>query len=387
MNKARVLFVTLPLEWGGAEKHLMDLIAHADPAKMNPAILALAPDLYTPALDRMGRTDVPVHQARAWTFREYRRAFAALRPEVIVFVNGWLGIFPSRAYAAARASGARRVIGLEHSQAGAPPAEVGSAGFLAPVRRLIGWRTRHLLGIKASGYLSHVTVCVSDSIRSTLIDEYGYPPGRTLTVHNGIDTNFYRRSGHSRAATRIALGLPENAEVVLYVARLSPLKRIDLLLRAVSTLRDRRPRLKCVIVGGGVLEGALKEAARTLQLDSVVQFAGEREDVRPYYEAADVYTTTSEREGLPLSLAEAMAYELPCIATSIGGHREILSQPGTGELVEPGRPDLMAGAIDALLSSPGTSRTIGIAARKAVVERFNIERMVEELVSTFLKKP
>lgn len=386
MSGERVLFVTRPLEWGGAEKHLTDLIVRADPARLDPAILAFAPDLYAKVLSTMGRSDVPVREATAATFRQYRRIFADARPAVIVFVNGMLGLFPSRAYAAARRSGARRVIGLEHSQAGAPPPQALPQGLLGPLRGLIGWRSRYMFDIRASGYLSHATVCVSNGVRRTLIDTYGYPAGSTLTVQNGIDTQYYRRSGGSRAASRAALGLEGDDEVLVYVARLTRLKRIDILLRAVAGIRGRRPALRCVVVGGGVLESELKAQSQALGLESTVLFAGQRDDVRPYLEAADLYATPSEREGLPLSLAEAMAYELPCVATNIGGHDEILSEPGTGILVEPGRPEDLAGAIENLLDNPAAARAMGVAARRVVEDKFSIERMVEQLVSIFLKR-
>jgi hypothetical protein len=121
VSRERVLFVTYPFGWGGSEKHLEDLILRADTTRLEPIILALRPSTYAAALQQKGRGDVPVHQKTASTFREYRRIFAALRPDVIVFVNGMLDLFPWWVYAAARLSGARRVVAIEHLQGVAPP--------------------------------------------------------------------------------------------------------------------------------------------------------------------------------------------------------------------------------------------------------------------------
>src|SRR4030095_3216432 len=121
VSRERVLFVTYPFGWGGSEKHLEDLIVRADTTRLEPVILSRRPRTYAPALQQKGRGDVPVHQKTASTFREYRRIFAALRPDVIVFVNGMLDLFPWWVYAAARLSGARRVVAIEHLQAIAPP--------------------------------------------------------------------------------------------------------------------------------------------------------------------------------------------------------------------------------------------------------------------------
>ena len=275
---------------------------------------------------------------------------------------------------------------MEHLQAGPAPPPASPRGPAGPLRTLLGWRARYMYGLKASGYLSHATLCVSQEVRRTLIEEYSYPADRVFTVQNGVDVNYYRRSGAPRVATRAALGLPEDSEIILYVARLSPIKRIDILIKAVSLLRGHRPSLRCVLVGGGLQEQELKAQAQALGCENTIVFAGHRDDVRPYLEAADVYATSSAREGLPLSLAEAMAYELPCVATDIGGHREVLSAPGTGVLVESGSAEKMATAIEHLLDNPAEARAMGLAARKVVEERFNVERMVEQLMSGILNR-
>jgi glycosyltransferase involved in cell wall biosynthesis len=380
-RRKRVLFVTSPYGWGGSEKHTEDVIKRAHPEHIEAAILAVVPSLYSEALAKMGRGDVVVRQESVSTFRGYRRIFADCRPDAIVFVNGALGLFPWWVYAAARMSGAR-VIGLEHLQAlPAPPHPRG--GLFGPLRRMVGWRARHMLKYKATAYLSHMTVCVSDAVRRTVV-EYGYPEARTITVYNGIDLQYYRRRETSRTATRPALGLAQNDQVLVYVARLGRLKRIDILLQAVVLLSGRRPALKCVIVGGGPQESELNALVQSLGLQGVAFLAGHHEDVRPYLEATDVYVSSSEREGFGLALVEAMAYELPCVATRIGGHDEVLAVPGTGVLVAPGSAEDLAGAIEHLLDHPEEARAMGIAARSMVEERFDIERMVRELLSIFL---
>jgi len=386
VSRERVLFVTYPFGWGGAEKHLEDLIVRADAMRVDPAILSLSPSTYAAALQRMGRGDVPVREATASTFGAYRRIFAEFRAAVIVFVNGKLNLFPWWVYAAARLSGARRVVAIEHLQGEAPPAQPASAGLIGWVRRLIGWRARHMLRIKAAGHLCHRTICVSHAVRRTAVEDYGYPAGRTVTVHNGIDLKYYRRSGISRDEVRAGLGIESGDQLLVYIARLGSLKRIDILLRTVASMSSERPALKCMIVGGGPAEKELKDQMLALGLADRVRFVGHQDDVRPYLEAADVYVTSSEREGFGLALVEAMAYEIPCVATNIGGHDEILSTPGTGVLVAPGSAEGLARGISYVLDHPSEARAMGVAARRVVEERFDIDRMVAQLVDIFMAR-
>jgi glycosyltransferase involved in cell wall biosynthesis len=386
VSRERVLFVTYPFGWGGTEKHLEDLIVRADTTRLEPIILALRPSTYAAALQLKGRGDVPVHQKTASTFREYRRIFAALRPDVIVFVNGKLDLFPWWVYAAARLSGARRVVAIEHLQGEALPAAAAPAGLIGRVRRLIGWRARQVLRIKAAGHLCHRTICVSHAVRRTAVEDYGYPGDRTVTVHNGIDLKYYGRSGISRDEVRAGLGIESGDQLLVYIARLGHLKRIDILLRTVAFMSAERPQLKCMIVGGGPAEKELKALMLALGLADRVRFVGHQADVRPYLEAADVYVTSSEREGFGLALVEAMAYELPCVATNIGGHDEILSTPGTGVLVTPGSAEELALGIAFVLDHPTEAWTMGVAARRVAEERFDIDRMVAQLVDIFLAR-
>ncbi len=230
LNGERVLFVTRPLEWGGSEKHLLELILRADPAEVSPTIVALAPNLFSESLQQKGRTDVPVRLAQGSTFREFRRIFAEIRPTVIVFVNGKLGLFPCRAYAAARWSGARRVVGVEHLQAGPAPPPASPRGSGGPLRTLLGWRARYMYGRRRQG------ICLTQPCASARSAPY---PDRRIflsgrpSLHGSERRGYqyYRRSGAPRVATRAALGLPEDSEIILYVARLSPIKRIDILIR------------------------------------------------------------------------------------------------------------------------------------------------------------
>jgi glycosyltransferase involved in cell wall biosynthesis len=188
----------------------------------------------------------------------------------------------------------------------------------------------------------------------------------------------------SKGAAKSILGLAWENQVVVCVAWLGGLKRIDVLLQAIALLRPKRPSLRCLIVGGGPLADALLVQRDTLGLSNEVVFTGHHEDVRPFLEAGDVYVSTSEREGFGLALVEAMAFELPCVATNIGGHDEILSRPGTGVLVAPGDAEGVATQIEYLLDQPAESKAMGVAARGEVEARFNIDRMVAQLLDVLL---
>jgi glycosyltransferase involved in cell wall biosynthesis len=97
-----------------------------------------------------------------------------------------------------------------------------------------------------------------------------------------------------------------------------------------------------------------------------------------------VYVTSSEREGLSLAVVEGMAHELPCVATDIGGHDEILADTDAGVLVPPGCAEKLAGGILSVLDDPEQTRAMARAARRVAHERFNIDRMVRQIWGTLV---
>jgi glycosyltransferase involved in cell wall biosynthesis len=137
-------------------------------------------------------------------------------------------------------------------------------------------------------------------------------------------------------------------------------------------------------VGTGPLERDLRAQVAAAGLERHVLFAGHQADVRPYLEAADLYVSSSEREGFGLALVEAMAFELPCVATNIGGHDDVLAGEGTGMLVPPGQPAPLAAAITAVLEDRSRARAMGIAARAAAETRFDVDRMAKQISDALL---
>lgn len=123
---------------------------------------------------------------------------------------------------------------------------------------------------------------------------------------------------------------------------------------------------------GRQLEGLSRAQSIERGLVGVVQFVGHVEDVHPYLELADLFLLSSENEGLPLVLGEAMAYGIPCIATDVGGTKEIILYGQTALLVKPRSPEQLAEAIEYLLAHPEERYHMGINGLRRVHEHFNI---------------
>jgi glycosyltransferase involved in cell wall biosynthesis len=205
---------------------------------------------------------------------------------------------------------------------------------------------------------------------------------RLHVVPNGIDTEEFRAG--DRAEARAALGLPGEDPLLICVGRLAPDKGVEVAIRALEGL-DARVRL--VVVGGGEEREELERLAAERGLSERVVFAGRQpqELVPTYLSAADIFLFPTQREeAAPLVLPQAMACELPAVASSIGGITEVIDQPGeNGILVPPGDVAALRAAVAPLLQDGALRERMGRAARARVEAEYTIERMVDGTLAIY----
>jgi glycosyltransferase involved in cell wall biosynthesis len=387
----RIVFVTGSFGMGGTEKHLAELIERMDPAELDVVVMTMGLDPYTESL-RRGRG--PRVQVLPWprgkiSVSSSRRTFRSLGPAVIVFVIGDFNQFHWKMYVGARYSGARRVVGIEHLTA-TPPADPRLSAALrwrgGKWRGLARWVTgplRRATTSRMAGLLCHETICVSDAVRDYLIREYGYPRRKTITLRNGVDVRHFSRNGGNWPTPPILTGRG-GGPIAVCVSRLVPPKLVDCLIHAMKRVTARFPASRCVIVGEGPQEEELRSTVRRLEMEESVLFAGHMEDVRPYLAAGDIFVLPSEREGLPLSVLEAMAFGLPCVAGEAGGNREVIRDGVNGFVVPCRSAQALADAIERLFDDPKERVRMGKNARRIAEEEFDIEKSMAKVKSAIL---
>ena len=178
-------------------------------------------------------------------------------------------------------------------------------------------------------------VAVSGEIRTELLAR-GARPDRVVTVLNGIDHRRFVRDPAMRPAARAALGLADEDLVIGAVGRLEPQKRFDLLIDAVAALRPSLPRVKLLIAGEGSLTGALDAQIRARGLADACRLLGHTSDVIGLHHALDLLAQSSDYEGTPNAVLEAMALETPVVATAAGGTAELIEDGVHGRVVPVG---------------------------------------------------
>jgi glycosyltransferase involved in cell wall biosynthesis len=207
-------------------------------------------------------------------------------------------------------------------------------------------------------------IAVSREIKDCLVKS-GARPERIAVVLNGIDPARFVRNPSREPAARAALGWEPGQILIGAVGRLEPQKRFDLLIEAVRTVRDDHPEVRLVIAGDGSLRKDLSDlAARRLPSDAC-KFVGQIDDVGQFHHGLDLLVQSSDYEGTPNAVLEAMAFETPIVATDVGGTAELVRHDEDGLIVPPGNVRVLADSIRQVLSDqPGARRRVAEARRR-----------------------
>jgi glycosyltransferase involved in cell wall biosynthesis len=210
-----------------------------------------------------------------------------------------------------------------------------------------------------------------------------FEAAQNAVVVNGIAPEEMAQATSGSRVRRETLGLTADDVVLGCISRFDPIKRLDVLLTTVQQLVGRLPRVALLLVGAGPEEDRIRRLTLDMGLQSRVIFTGFLENPGRVYPALDLYVTASHKEGLPLSLVEAMCAGLAVVATDVPGHRDVVVHGKTGLLVPPDDSAALADAIVSLMSDPARRRAMGEAGRRRALEEFGIGLMVDATAAIY----
>jgi glycosyltransferase involved in cell wall biosynthesis len=196
-------------------------------------------------------------------------------------------------------------------------------------------------------------------------------PEQYRVIPNGIDVERFAR-----------MPAPERGRI-LTVGRFHAQKRVDVAVRALAHLRRSHPDARLDIVAHGPLEHEIEALVTDLGLGDAVRLLGKREDVPALLARAECFLLTSDFEGCPYTVLEAMAAGVPVVSTRVGGVPELVIEGETGHLAQPGSPESVAAALGRVLDEPTRARALGEAGRRRARSRYSRERMVRETVALY----
>jgi len=361
-DRLRVAIVTPTLDTGGSERQIVKLSSAIDHDEIDLTIVILFGAYRNGLIDDV---DERVTVVRPRYFHHDPRIAAWLRDTLAErradVVHSFLWNADVYAAAAKRSGGDFALICSERG-------DRSLTGPLSPIRRIIDRR----LTFRQAGLF-----CANSEYGRELLVQRGFPRERTRVVRNGIDL------GAIDAVAGIDLrrryGWPDDAIVVGIVSRLIDYKGIDVLIDAMSKVRDD---LRCVIVGDGPQRRTLERRVRGHSLQERVVFAGMQRSPESFVKAFDIFVLpTIAMEQCSNAIIEAMACAKPVIASRVGGNPDLVIDGETGLLVGAGESSELANAIQRLAADPALRNQMGSAGRTRIEEEFRMDIVAPQLMA------
>ena len=207
---------------------------------------------------------------------------------------------------------------------------------------------------------------------------WGFKNKKAIVMTNGVDTQTFKPNPKARTQIRKSLNIPEDAFVIGITARFHPVKNHAGFLRAAVLLNKVHPNVHFIMAGTDIDNNntALTEIINTNKLQANVHMLGNREDIPDIVNAYDVAALTSLGEAFPLTLGEAMATAVPCVATNVGDNEFIIKD--TGRVVPVNNDQALATAWQELVEMDKTEfKTLGEAALQRALNNFTLKEQVQ----------
>ena len=242
-------------------------------------------------------------------------------------------------------------------------------------------RLAYLLTEKATSPLASLYICISDAMRDDL-RALGIRDEKLMVIQNGVDLEvFYPRESSANLYDELRIG--RHRPIIGTAGRMVTEKGQIHLIDALPYLLDRWPELRCLLIGTGPLMDDLKKRVGALGLSETCIFPGVRRDMPDMYPLLDLFILPSLREPFGLVLLEAMASNIPVIATAAGGPMDFIRSGVNGILVPPANPMKLAEQIDLMLANPDRSKTLAKCGYEMVKSRFDIHKTVRTIEETY----
>jgi glycosyltransferase involved in cell wall biosynthesis len=353
-ERRRVGLVIGQLTYGGAESQLFEL-ARGLARFAEPFVycLSAAEEPYGPRLRESG---IPLRVLPSRGSFDLSRVVAlrrALVADGVEIVHAFLFLASGYAYLATRGLSRVRLVTSARNCKPEPH----------PVRRAV---------LRAAFRASSKVICNSREMARYAAACYGAPADRTCVVLNGVDTDRFALAPRAHEGLRIGT-----------IGRIEKQKNLDVFLDAAAAVHARRRDASFVVVGDGSLREHYAREVGKRGLSSVVSLPGTRGDVPEFLAGLDQFWLTSDWEGTPNVVLEAMAAGLPVIATRVGGTPEVVDDGATGILVDAGDASAVADASLRLAGDAAASASMGRLAREAALSRFSIAAMVRATADVY----
>ncbi len=369
-NKIKIVYVIPTLDYGGAERQLLELCGHIDRDVFDPTIVLLD-DRDRLLRGQYKNTSNPKiiklkHRGKynLLKFFELRRLFKQLNPHIVhtylPAANFW-GCLSARLFNKTKVVASSR--GLHHSV-------------------LNKW---YLMNFLSLNFLADFVIVNSKTVENNCVDFLKVNRDKIAKITNGVSFNkSYLREPPDNTNSEFGT-FDGDIPVISSIGRLDKLKGFDFLVDAAGILVERGVKATFLIVGTGPLEKNLKSKVKKLALNNVIRFVSEVKNAEKIFSITDIFVLPTLSEGCSNVILEAMSAGLVIVTTAIPANEELIENNRTGLLVAPEDVKELANAIHKLIDSPSLSKKMGKNAKETSKSLFSVEKMTSQYEEFYRK--
>lgn len=363
MKRIRVLHVIGGGEFGGAERHILNLATAMDPQRVAITVCCLFADPFVQVARDVGINALAIPMRHKLDLSIITKLRDVIKEEEadLVHTHGVRANLVGRL--SAKMAGRETVITTVHSLLAQDYPDVFS-------------RLANMLIERASRGFSTHFIAVSGGLQKALLQQ-GIPEKKITVIYNGLNPGDFT-SLRPPGSWRESMGLAPDVPLVAMIGRLHPVKGHRIFLKAAAEFLKSRPEVRFVVVGSGPERDRLEDYARLLNISDSVIFTGFVTDVVDILPDLNLLVIPSLWEGFGLTALEAMVAGVPVLATSVGGLPEVVEHGTTGLLVPPADDAALARGINWMLDHPGEALEMSEAARAVVEQKFTASVMARK---------
>lgn len=232
---------------------------------------------------------------------------------------------------------------------------------------------------------ANLIIAISADCRTKLLKNYFLNPQKIYVIYCGVDIDKFFSGSNNKQSSIQEIGINQDTYVVGTIAQLRHHKGIDLFIKSAPEVLKKFPNTVFLIIGDGPERDKLEKLCRDIGVEKYIKFLGLRKDVGFLLRHFDIFILPSRREGLPLSILEAMYLKKPVIATNVGAVKEIVKSGETGFLIKPENIEQIVKATIDLLSNAENRLQFGTNGYQLVTTQFSIFRTAQNYDEMYSK--
>lgn len=371
----KILYIITQSEFGGAQRHVFDLAANFT----NEHTIFIAAGGNGELFDKADELNIKTYKLKflrrainpffdLMAFFELAFLISTIKPDITHLHSSKAGAIGA---IAAKLAGVKKVIYTAHGFVFNEPS-------FFPKKKLFIWAER------ISGWFKNKVICVSEKGYKSAIKLKVLPEKKLVAIHNGIGNTSFLSKESAKHSLEIFHFNPNNPQIIGTIAHFYHVKGLSYLIEAAKLLSSTFPNILFLLIGGGQEHKKLQNLIEKYKLENNIFLIDEIKNASKLLKVFDIFVLPSLKEGCPYMILDAMAAEIPIIASRVGGIPEQITDEKEGLLVEPKANHILTAKIKLLLSNKELGERLAKNAKEKVEREFTLEKMVEETRKIYL---